>query len=115
MNKEFPALVYKDKGPHQRAGGSYDHKLVEDEAEFDAALADGWFPTLPEAIEGKLVAQEGTQELTNTGVQGQDQAKDNEPPTRAELEAKAVELGIKFTDKTSDKKLGDLIAATLEN
>jgi hypothetical protein len=113
MNNQFPAFVYKDKGPHQRAGGSYDHKLVEDEAEFDAALTDGWFPTLPEAIEGKLVAQEGTQELTNTDDQGQDQAKDNEPPMRAELEAKAVELGIKFKANTTDKQLGDLIAAKL--
>jgi hypothetical protein len=114
MSKEYPVFVYKDKGPHQRAGGTYDHKIVETEQEFEASLADGWFPTLPEAIEGKLVAQEGTLGLTNSDDQGQDQTKDNEPPTRAELEAKAVELGIKFTDKTSDKKLGDLIAATLE-
>ncbi len=113
MSKEYPALVYKDKGPHQRAGGTYDHKLVETDQEFDAALADGWFPTLPEAIEGKLVAQEGTLGLTNTDDQGQDQAKDNEPPTRAELEAKAVELGIKFGAKTTDKQLGNLIAAKL--
>lgn len=113
MSKEFPALVYKDKGPHQRAGGTYDHKLVEDGAEFDAALADGWFPTLPEAIEGKLVMQEGTQVQSDTDDQGQDQAKDDEPPTRAELEAKAVELGIKFKANTTDKQLGDLIATKL--
>lgn len=113
MSKQFPAFVYKDKGPHQRAGGSYDHKVVEDESEFDAALTDGWFPTLPEAIEGKLVAQEGTLGLTNADDQGQDQAKDNEPPTRAELEAKAVELGIKFKANTTDKQLGDLIATKL--
>lgn len=113
MSKQFPAFVYKDKGPHQRAGGSYDHKVVEDESEFDAALTDGWFPTLPEAIEGKLVAQEGTLGLTNADDQGQDQAKDNEPPTRVELEAKAVELGIKFKANTTDKQLGDLIATKL--
>ena len=50
MDNEFPRLVYKDKGPHQRAGGSYDHKLVEDQESFDDALADGWAASLPEAI-----------------------------------------------------------------
>lgn len=35
--------------------------------------------------------------------------EDDAPPTRAELEAKAKELGIKFDGRTSDKKLGQLI------
>jgi hypothetical protein len=34
---------------------------------------------------------------------------DNAAPTRAELEAKAEELGIKFDGRTKDKKLGQLI------
>jgi hypothetical protein len=34
---------------------------------------------------------------------------DEAPPTRAELEAKATELGIKFDGRTGDKKLGQLI------
>lgn len=50
MDNEFPRLVYKDKGPHQRAGGSYDHKLVEDQDSFEGALAAGWYESLPEAI-----------------------------------------------------------------
>lgn len=78
MSRQFPALVYKNNGPHQRAGGTYDHKSVEDEAEFDASLTDGWFPSLPEAIEGKLDAQEVSQELTEAVDQGQDQADQTE-------------------------------------
>jgi hypothetical protein len=35
--------------------------------------------------------------------------KDNAAPTRAELEAKATELGIRFDGRTKDKKLGQLI------
>ena len=35
--------------------------------------------------------------------------EDGAPPTRAELEAKATELGIKFDGRTKDKKLGQLI------
>jgi hypothetical protein len=34
---------------------------------------------------------------------------DDAPPTRAELEAKATELGIRFDGRTGDKKLGQLI------
>ena len=34
---------------------------------------------------------------------------DNAAPTRAELEAKAKELGIRFDGRTGDKKLGQLI------
>jgi pyridoxine/pyridoxamine 5'-phosphate oxidase len=35
--------------------------------------------------------------------------EDGTPPTRAELEAKATELGIRFDGRTKDKKLGQLI------
>jgi hypothetical protein len=38
---------------------------------------------------------------------------DNAAPTRAELEAKATELGIKFDGRTRDKKLAQLIEDTL--
>jgi len=34
---------------------------------------------------------------------------DDAVPTRAELEAKATELGIRFDGRTKDKKLGQLI------
>ena len=35
--------------------------------------------------------------------------EDDAAPTRAELEAKATELGIRFDGRTRDKKLGQLI------
>lgn len=63
---------------------------VANDEEKDAALADGWFLTVPEALAGK--------------------AEDNSVPTREELELKATELGIKFDGRTTDAKLGKLIA-----
>jgi Tfp pilus assembly protein FimV len=39
---------------------------------------------------------------------------DSAPVTRAELEAKATELGIPFNGRTSDKKLSGLIATALQ-
>jgi hypothetical protein len=42
-------------------------------------------------------------EVVDTGPE------DDAAPTRAELEAKATELGIRFDGRTKDKKLGQLI------
>jgi len=95
----YPRFVFKNGGPLQRAGGSYGHLLVQDETEHAAAVKAGWFETLPEAIEGKV---ESTVE------------PDDAPPTRAELEAKATELGIKFDRRLGDKRLAELIREHLE-
>ena len=90
---EFPRFVFRNGGPHQRAGGFYDHFVVENEAEYVAALKAGWFATLPEAINPPPA--------------------DDAPPTRAELEAKANELGIEFSPNIGDKKLLERIQAAL--
>jgi len=97
---QFPTLVYKCPGAHQRPGGTYAYQGVQDADEHAAALADGWFVTLPEAIEGvaPVVAPAAPASAPNA------------PPTRAELEQKAAELGIKFDGRWGDKKLSDAIA-----
>ncbi len=96
---QFPTLVYKGKGPHSRAGGTYDYTAANDQTDLDGKLADGWFATLPEAIDAhdKPAAK----------------SDDNAPPTRKELEAKAKELGIKFANKTTDAELSASITAAL--
>ena len=98
---EFPVLVYRCPGTNQRPGGTYSYRQVNDDGELADALADGWFTTLPEAIDGKSTQADGA-------------ISDDAPPTRAELEAKATELAIKFDGRTSDKALRDRIAAALE-
>lgn len=92
----FPTLVYKTPGTHARSGGTYSYLGVADAAALDAALADGWFLTLPEAIAGKA-----------------DEPADNSAPTREELEAKATELNIQFDGRTTDKKLAEKIEHAL--
>lgn len=96
---QFPTLVYKGRGPHSRSGGTYDYTAANDQEELDAKLADGWFITLPEAIDAH--------------DQPVVKSEDNAPPTRKELEAKAKELGIKFDKKTTDVELNDSITAAL--
>lgn len=96
---EFPRFVFKNKGPLQRPGGSFDQHLVVSQSEMTAAVKAGWYATLPEAIEDKPVEEEHD---------------DNSAPTRAELEAKAKDLGIEFSPKIGDAKLGERIQAALD-
>lgn len=98
---EFPRLVYKDGGPHQRKGGTFDYRPVHNEAELDAALEQGWHESVQDAIAPKPQA-EPPQSTDST-----------RKPTRGELEQKATELGVPFGPRVSDRKLGEAIAAKL--
>ena len=97
-------MLYKAPGPHEIHGGHFDYTIVDAdvEGELEQAIEEGWFLTTDAAKEA------------GDAVKAKREAELNAPPTRAELETKANELGIKFNDKTSDKKLADLIAASLE-
>lgn len=100
---EFPRLVYKTPGTNPMQGGTYACKAVADHEELTAALREGWYATLPEAAEGKHIIEEETEA-----------PDDDAPPTRAELEEKARELGIKFDGRTGDKALLKRITDALE-
>ena len=101
---QFPRFVFRCPGAYQRMGGSYGYRSVEDEESHAKAIAEGWFGTLPEAIE----AHDNPKKPEP--VAAQEPAPDA-PPTRQELEQKAKELGLKFDGRTTDKKLAALIAA----
>lgn len=47
---DFPRLVYISPGKNPCQGGSFDYELAVDKANFDAALAAGYFATVPEAL-----------------------------------------------------------------
>lgn len=98
-----PTMLYKHPGAHEMHGDKFDY-IVVDEQDVDQAKKDGWSLTTTEA-KAKTKAPAKTADVV---------ADDNAPPTREELEAKATELGIKFDGRTSDSKLGSLIAKALE-
>ena len=98
-----PTMLYKHPGAHEMHGDKFDY-IVVDEQDVDQAKKDGWHLTTTEA-KAKTKDQAKTAEAV---------ADDNAAPTREELEAKATELGIKFDGRTSDTKLGSLIAKALE-
>ena len=102
---EFPRMLYKAGGPEHIHGGQFSTLIVNDEAEQADALEQGWQKTTPDAkayAEAKLAPKTGAKEPA-----------DNEPPTRAELEQTAKDLGVKFDGRTPDKKLAEMIEAKL--
>lgn len=81
-------------------GHSVDWQIV-DGHEVEQALADGWFRTPTEAGESLSTPAPAI-------------PADDAPVTRAELEQKAREMGLKFDGRTTDKKLGEQIATKLK-
>ena len=100
---EFPRFVYKDKGQHQRVGGTYSYMRVLSDADLKLSLSNGWFLTLPEAIECKPV--ETVDEEDKIIIEDNKSAI----PTRAEMIQKAEELGIKIDLRMTDKKIFKVI------
>jgi hypothetical protein len=132
MSTTFPAIVYRSPGQQRKpGGGTYNFDSVQTQEELDAKLAAGWFTSSVYAIaaagdnaEGfkkpkpKWAIKPTKKKKAGKPLDWRDQVKqspESEPisedaaPTRAELEAKATELGIRFDGRTKDKKLGQLI------
>lgn len=102
----FPTILYKVPGPHSGPGFTYDYAGASDQAAYDALKAQGWHDSLPEAVSPPVV-EPAAPEVASP------EPADDAPPTRAELEAKANELGVKFDGRTSDALLLTRINAAL--
>lgn len=92
--KEFPKALYRAGTGTLVDGVECAFMLAKDAAEQAASLADGW---------GFVAHAEPASPA------------DDAPPTRAELEAKATELVVKFDGRWGDKRLSDAIAAKLKD
>ena len=106
---DFSEIVYRGQGLHQRKGGGFSTLGVNSPEALEKALADGWYRTLPEANE----AHDKPKSVQSAAPASASVPQDDAPPTRAELEQKAKELGVKFDGRTSDRKLGEAIAKAL--
>ena len=112
---EFPFLVYKDKGRHQRPGGTFDFIEVKNAEDLSEKLANGWFETLAEVIDGAKPKSFAATLVPEPAKPVSEPVLDeNAPPTRQELETKATELGIKFDGRYSDKRIASLIEEALK-
>lgn len=104
---EFPNLVYRCPGTHQCKGDTFDYYPVADNEQLKAAIENGWYPTLEQAMVGGDVDFEVAEVVEPT-------PEDDAPPTREELEFKAKELGIRFSKSTKDNVLAEKISAALD-
>jgi hypothetical protein len=91
---DFPRLLYRVPGPHNCGGVMADYRVVDD-AEQEAG-AVGWYRT-------PWDAQDAASAPASTSA-----------PTRAELEQKATELGLRFDKRTGDALLASRIAEALK-
>jgi hypothetical protein len=108
---EFPLALYKQPGSDIATdGGRFGYRVAADETELQAFQADGWHLTSPEAKAAFEAAQAAAAAAALAAISNAEA-----PPTRAELEQKALELGLKFDGRTSDRKLRDMVAAALED
>jgi hypothetical protein len=103
----FPTIVYRVPGAHSGDGYTYDYAGALDQKAYDALKAQGWHATLPEAVSPPVVAPAASEPVID------EVPADDAPVTRAELEAKANELGVKFDGRTSDALLLSRINAAL--
>lgn len=106
MSDQFPRMLYQTGGTEEIHGGRFATRIVGDQAELDAAIAEGWHLTTDAAKDAAKPVLEHER--------GEEAPEDNAPPTRAELEAKARELKITFDGRTTDAKLAAKIAAALK-
>ena len=102
---EYPAFVYRKADKARQDGSKFETLLVHNDDERQIALEEGWADDVLQALSSKQKPV-----VVNEPVRVPD---DDAPPTRAELESKATELGLKFDGRTSDRKLGLMIAEAL--
>ena len=91
----FPCHLYKCPGPHDRYGIKYRYIGCADEEQFEELTAQEWHATFEAAA-------------------GKDKPVDDvSPPTRAEMEQKAKELGLRGIHLMKDDTLAKKIAEAL--
>lgn len=109
-NIETPRLLLRVGTAWSLEAGQFDVLEVPTPEALEAALADGWHLDQYAAKEAHDKAQAAAIEAKPAETP----ADETTPPTRAELEQKATELGIAFDGRWGDKKLAAAIDAALK-
>jgi len=77
-------------------------------------VAEGWCTSKADVLAPKPAGSVAAADAPAVDAPAVDVSDDDAPPTRAELEAKAAELGIKVDKRWSDKTLGERIDDALK-
>jgi hypothetical protein len=110
---EYPRMLYRaaakaGPGTEPVHGGHFSLLTVSDFDALSVAINDGWSLTTGEAIAAQTKAKTDAEAALAAKIEDA-----NAQPTRAELQQKADELGIKVDGRWSDRKLRDVISAAL--
>lgn len=95
---QFPKMMYRAGGSEQIHGSHFATHIVNDADEEEAALADGWHLTTPDA---------------KAAHEAQSDDEEDKPATRDEMKAKATELGLEFKHNISNVALAEMIEQAL--
>jgi len=108
---DLPTIVYRCPGPYWGPPGTtYNSLGVYTQEAFDKAIGEGWFATMPEAVDAFLTPAPAR--IMAAVDEGQTFA-DEAPPTRDEMLAKAAEIGLVVDKRWSDKTLAAKIIEAL--
>lgn len=103
---DYPKYVYRRAAGKREDRSAFDTLLVASDDDLASAVKNGWHHDVISALAPQDQPAASTDDLSVV-------ADDDLPPTRVELETKARELGLKFDGRTSDRKIGLLIAEAL--
>lgn len=110
----YPLLVYRCPGTFWGPPGTtFESMAVNDRAAWDQAIKDGWFASLPDAVEAFLNPAPAPRIIAAVEVTA-DEPDDDAPPTREEMMIKAGELGLVVDRRWSDKTLAAKILEAIE-
>ena len=100
---EFPRSVWRSPGPIGCGNyRSFEERVVADKAEWDQALLTGWNTSVDLALAAEDALKAAERYATDVDAPANDE---DAPVTRAEMEAMASQLGIKFDGRTTDAAL----------
>lgn len=102
-------MLYKYPGK-EKIHGDFFNYIVVPAVEIAEKQAEGWYLTTQEAKE----AAQNPKVKKAKHEKPEANEEDNTPPTREELEAKANELGIRFSKVTKDETLLEKINQAIE-
>lgn len=108
---KYPQCLFKP-GARPMAGLLLEAITVLDDGEFAAAMAEGWFES-PEAADAARPPPPVWAQEPAPADPAPLPPEDTAPLTRADLEAKAAELGIAVDGRWGDKRLAEAIAKKL--
>src|SRR5690606_26730527 len=93
---QYPKAMYKAGGVELVDGEYFTTAIAADEAQENAMRRDGWHLSAPDALKGSAATAPAEDPAPDDAAPASAHAEAAPADTRADLESKARELGLKF-------------------